>query len=184
MTSPRVCSKKFLSVVLSFKAEPGTGNIKAFALRCGLPFPVVQWQSSANAKVLSCIAPQSLDTLSVKGNIGARFSASAVPLLAAWANHESMTVICEMALQAADGKIYVAATNATLVVQETDYKLPEQFSRPPPEVLAQMQKDPRFAQQMLNQQQRGREELGQADQQSDFREKREGMYMVALKDLR
>lgn len=123
-----------VDLAIQFAAPPGTSNIKGFALRAGIPFPVLQWQNTGDkqVKIASCIAPQSIDTVIVKGQIGAKYSLVGTPLLAAWANKESLPVIYEMAIQGSDGQIYVTSFNGTINVQETDYVLPAQFFQPPP----------------------------------------------------
>jgi len=123
-----------IDFAITFSAAPGTPNIKGFALRAGIPFPVVQWKSTGDkqAKIVSCIAPNSIDTLVVRGSIGLKYNVAATPLLAAWANHEELPCIYEMAIQSNDGSIYVANFNGTIAVQETDYVLPAQFFQPPP----------------------------------------------------
>jgi hypothetical protein len=122
-----------LDLTINFAAAPGTSNIRGFALRAGIPFPVVQWKNTGDkqVQVASCIAPQSIDTLIVKGQIGAKYSVVATPLLAAWANQDSLAVIYEMAIQGGDGSIHVANFNGTIKVKETDYVLPAQFFQPP-----------------------------------------------------
>jgi hypothetical protein len=181
-----------VDMIITFTAPPGTGSVKAFAMRCGLPFPVVQWQNTGDSqtKIVSCIAPQSLDTIVgqvSQASIGQqqRFSVSAVPLLAAWANHDTVPVVYEMAIQSADGQIYVAAYNGTIKVKETDYKLPEKFFRPPPRMtqqnqngqdprfnqgqMNQFQQDPRFQQQQFNQQQQfGQQQFGSRKKRDTF----------------
>jgi hypothetical protein len=180
-----------IDMIITFTAPPGAGGVKAFALRCGLPFPVVQWQNTADkqGKVVSCIAPQSMDTLVVQGNIGQRYSVAAVPLLAAWANHDTLPVIYEMAIMGGDGKIYVAAYNGTIKVKETDYKLPERFFRPPPGMQQggqrggmgqqgmqdpRMMQDPRFNQGQMGGMQGGMGGMGMQGQEQDqgFQRKR------------
>lgn len=123
-----------IDMIITFTAGANAGPVQAFALRAGIPFPVVQWQNTGDkqAKIVSCIAPQSVDTVLVKGQIGQRYSVAAVPLLAAWANRKSLPVVYEMAIQGSDGHIFVSAFNGTIDVQETDYELPAQFFQPPP----------------------------------------------------
>lgn len=171
-----------IDIVITFTAAPGAGAIQAFALRAGIPFPVVQWQNAgdANAKIVSCIAPQSVDTLLVKGNVGQRHAAVAVPLLAAWANKKVLPIIYEMAMQGGNGQIYVSAFNGTIAVQETDYELPKQFFQPPTNAnnqrgmsgIANMN-DPRFQQQGGNQMQGQRGQFNQFPQEQQGRRRRD-----------
>jgi hypothetical protein len=135
-----------IDMAITFAAPGGTSNIKGFALRAGIPFPVVQWKNIGDkqSKIVSCIAPQSIDTMVVKGTIGAKYSVAATPLLAAWANHNSLPVIYEMAIQAADGQIFVTSFNGTIDVAETDYALPKEFFQPPPGMSQNGQMDPRM----------------------------------------
>lgn len=122
-----------IDLAIQFAAPPGTSNIKGFALRAGIPFPVLQWlhTNDKQVKIASCIAPQSIDTLIVKGQIGAKYNVAGTPLLAAWQNNDQLPVIYEMAIQGSDGQIYVTSFNGTINVQETDYVLPTQFFQPP-----------------------------------------------------
>jgi hypothetical protein len=122
-----------IDLAIQFAAPPGTSNIKGFALRAGIPFPVLQWvhNNDKQVKIASCIAPQSIDTLIVKGQIGAKYNVAGTPLLAAWQNNDQLPVIYEMAIQGSNGEIYVTSFNGTINVQETDYVLPAQFFQPP-----------------------------------------------------
>jgi len=135
-----------VDLAIQFAAAPGTSNIKGFALRAGIPFPVVQWKSLGDkqTKIVSCIAPQSIDTVVVKGAIGNKYTLAATPLLAAWANKEALPVIYEMAIQGSDGQIYVTSFNGTINVMETDYVLPKEFFQPPPGMSQDGRVDPRM----------------------------------------
>jgi len=124
-----------VTVILAATHHISTSNIQGFALRGGIPFPVVQWRDEGGdkqAKIVSCIAPQSLDTVIVKGNIPDKYSLVAIPLLAAWMNRNDLPVFFEMAIQSSDGQVYETSFNGTLTVKETDYVLPAQFRPPTP----------------------------------------------------
>lgn len=162
-------------LIINFITAPGAAPIQAFALRAGIPFPVVQWQKSADhqSKIVSCIAPQSVDTLLIKGQTGQSRAAVAVPLLAAWGNKQTLAVIYEMAIQGGNGQIYVTAFNGTLSVKETDYELPKQFFQPPSNANGQRgqsgvanMNDPRFRQQGMNMNMQ-RQQRDAADDQTD-----------------